>query len=82
MEIENQGGAQAKIKEVTVLDVEEVGAEDDDLAYRCRWQVYGTVGHWGHLHRRTNQYDAIVSLRSVDGVWKLSDLDLIEEVRL
>ena len=34
MLIENQGGAQAKVKEVTLLDVEEVAGSDDGLAYR------------------------------------------------
>jgi hypothetical protein len=82
MEIENQGGAQAKVKDVTLLQVEEVSGPDDGLAYRCQWQVSGTVGHWGHLHNRTNQYDAVINVRPVNGVWKLRDLDIIEEIRL
>ncbi len=82
MEIENQGGARAKVKDVALLQVEEVSGPDDGLAYRCRWQVRGTVGHWGHLHNRTNQYDAVISVSPVNGVWKIRKLDIIEEVRL
>jgi len=80
--IENQGGIQAKIKEVDIIEVKEVDTETENLAYECRWKVSGTVGHWGHQHNRTNQYHAILNVKPVDGVWKLHGLDIIEEVRL
>ena len=82
MVIENQGGAKAKVKEVSILDVKELDADGEGLPYECKWNVNGTVGHWGHIHQRTNQYHAILNVRSVDGVWKLYGLDMIEEVRL
>jgi hypothetical protein len=82
MVIENQGGIRVKVKDVKVLDVEEVESVAGNLAYNCKWQVSGTVGHWGHIHRRTNQYEAIVRVIPFDGVWKMVGLDMIEEVRL
>ncbi len=82
MVIANQGGAKAKVKDVSILDVKEVDADGEGLLYECKWNVNGTVGHWGHIHQRTNQYHAILNVRSVDGVWKLYGLDMIEEVRL
>jgi len=82
MVLENQGGIQVKVKEVEVLDVEEVSTEKEGMAYHCKWIVRGDVGHWGHIHRRTNQYNAILNVKPVDGVWKLFDIDIIEEVRL
>lgn len=82
MEIENQGGAQAKIKMVTLLAVKEVDASSEGVAYRCQWQVDGTVGHWGHIHNRSNRYDAILGVRPVEGVWKLYEMDIIDETRL
>jgi len=82
MVLENQGGIQVKVKEVEVLDVEEVSSENKGMAYQCKWIVRGDVGHWGHIHRRTNQYSAILNVKPVDGVWKLFDIDIIEETRL
>jgi hypothetical protein len=82
MVIENQGGIRAKVKDVEVLDVEEGEGISGNLAYNCKWQVSGTVGHWGHIHRRTNQYQAVINIRPVDGVWKMVDLDMVEETRL
>lgn len=82
MVIENQGGIEAKVDEVLVTKVEEAPTEDDGLAFRCNWIVKGVIGHWGHKHQRVNQYDAIIKIKSIDGVWKMFDLDIIEEVRL
>jgi len=82
MVIENQGGIQAKVKDVNIEEVQEVESGGQGRAYECRWLVSGTVGHWGHIHRRTNQYQAIINVVSVNGVWKMNDLDIIEEVRL
>jgi hypothetical protein len=82
MTIENQGGIKAKVEEVLVTKVREAPSTGDGKAYRCEWIVRGEVGHWGHTHRRINQYDALISIRPVGGVWKMHDLDLIEERRL
>jgi len=82
MVLENQGGIQVKVKDVEVLDVEKVSTDLAGMAYKCKWVVKGDVGHWGHIHSRINQYEAILNVRSVDGVWKLFNIDIIEEVRL
>lgn len=82
MVIENQGGIRAKVQEVEVLEAKEVDDDVRGLVYNCRWQVSGTVGHWGHIHRRTNLYQAIINVEPVNGVWKMVDLDIVEEVRL
>ena len=42
----------------------------------------GTVGHWGHVHTRQNLYDAIVTIEAVDGTWKITALEVIEENRI
>jgi hypothetical protein len=44
--------------------------------------VDGSVGHWGHIHRRRNQYDAELIIRTIDGVWKITDLEVLSEQRL
>ena len=42
----------------------------------------GSVGHWGHIHFRENQYEANISVEPVDGAWKISGLELLEEKRI
>ena len=49
---------------------------------RCTWTVSGSVGHWGHLHTRQNQYDALLTITAMDGAWKITSLELLEEQRV
>ena len=82
MVLESQGGIQVKVKNVEVMDVEEVSSDKEGISFKCKWLVTGDVGHWGHIHSRNNQYSAILNLRSKNGLWKLYDIDIIEEIRL
>lgn len=84
MVLENQGGIQVKLKSVDMLNVDEIRQRDlekDALAFECQWVVEGNVGHWGHIHKRINQYQAIMKVKPVDGSWKMYDLEIIEETR-
>ena len=80
--LENQGGIQVKVKDFEVTDVVEVSSKNDGISFRCKWIVKGDVGHWGHIHSRTNQYEAIIHIKPEKNVWKLNEIDIIEEVRL
>ncbi len=83
MELKNQGGARVKVDQVELLEVaEEQESTEPGLAYRCRWTAAGSVGHWGHVHRRTNLYDASITIQPVDGIWKITAIDLREEQRV
>jgi hypothetical protein len=42
----------------------------------------GTVGHWGHVHTRKNYSDAAVTIEAIDGAWKITGLELLEEKRV
>ncbi|MEP4078586.1 hypothetical protein [Haloferula sp.] len=77
IEIENQGGLRVKIDEVEVLDLERLS--DDAASYRCRWLARGSVGHWGHVHRRENERSAEMTLAAVDGKWKVIKMHLLDE---
>lgn len=78
------GGAQAKVKEVSIRSASAERLDGAPLAYALRgqWTAMGTVGHWGHVHTRQNLYDAIVTIEAVDGAWKISELEVIEENRI
>jgi hypothetical protein len=83
LELENQGGARVKVKEVEVLD-SEAQPLDDELGFvsRLTWNVSGSIGHWGHIHTRTNQYKARFTVVSIDGAWKFTGLELLQEQRI
>jgi hypothetical protein len=81
LELASQGGARAKVQEIEMKEVE---SETEGAGFRatCTWNVAASVGHWGHIHQRRNQYVAELTIEPVDGVWKITRLELIEEQRL
>jgi hypothetical protein len=84
LQIEQAGGAQAKVEEVKVLEaaaqesVQQKGAID----IHTKWSAAGTVGHWGHVHMRKNVYEAIVTIAPIEGVWRISSLEVLDETRV
>ena len=82
--VQQAGGAQAKIKEVEVMDAraERVGAAPLTYAITGKWSAMGTVGHWGHVHTRKNIYEAIVTIANTEGRWKITALELLDETRV
>ncbi|MCA9179693.1 MAG: hypothetical protein KDB14_34795 [Planctomycetales bacterium] len=84
--MEDQGGAAARVREVEIIETRRLPNEADDsadaLRLHCRWNVTGTIEHWGHIHRRTNQYVAEFSLAPVEGDWKIVGMKLLDEDRI
>jgi hypothetical protein len=80
--VQRAGGAQAKVKEVQIISAN--AERMDGLAYQIKgnWTATGTVGHWGHIHTRQNFYDAIVTVEAVDGAWKITEMELLQEKRI
>ena len=83
LELANQGGARAKVKSVE-LQALEIQAADESTAFRAQatWNVNGSVGHWGHVHTRSNQYQAELLIQAIDGHWKLVAMNVLQERRL
>jgi len=82
LELRNQGGARVKVKELELVELETRSGTNGGFVARAVWNVAGSVGHWGHVHQRTNRYRASLGIEPVDGVWKLTSLELLEEERL
>jgi len=82
--VQRAGGAQAKIKTVDILEANAERVQDWPLTYAIdgKWTATGSVGHWGHVHTRQNRYHAIVTVQAVDGSWKITGLELLEEERI
>lgn len=83
LELANQGGARVKVKEVEMLSTEMTPLDDQvGFTAQCTWIVGGDVGHWGHIHRRRNQYLATLTVAADSEAWKITDLTLLDEKRL
>ena len=82
LELANQGGARVKVKTTEVSSAELIARNGNRLTIASNWNVSGSVGHWGHIHQRTNAYRANLEISEIDGVWKLTGLEILEEQRL
>jgi hypothetical protein len=79
----NQGGAEAKVKEVELTSVELLpGGEQGRFAVEADWTVHGSVGHWGHVHQRSNRYRANLDVAVDQDQWKLQGMTVLREERL
>jgi hypothetical protein len=86
LEMQEQGGAISRIREVKLLDGKllETSSEADQarFGYECNWTVNGTVEHWGHIHSRTNKYAAQFTVAAIEGEWKITDVEVLDQERL
>jgi hypothetical protein len=82
LELANQGGARAKVKDIEIINLEAVSANDGAIEANVTWRVAGSVGHWGHVHKRQNQYEAKLTISPVAGVWKLTGMEVFSEERI
>jgi hypothetical protein len=82
LELANQGGARAKVKQIELQELTREAASAGDLTASATWTVMGSVGHWGHIHQRQNQYRARLHIAPIEGQWKLVGLEMLEEKRL
>jgi hypothetical protein len=82
--VKKAGGAQARVNEIEILEAraEPLSGEGKGFDVKAKWTAQGSVGHWGHVHTRKNYYDALVKVQVIDGNWKITGLELLEEKRL
>ena len=72
----------AAVKDIEMLETKVLESATDRFTVEARWNVFGSVGHWGHVHQRTNAYHANITVADVDGAWKLTGLEILQEERL
>lgn len=78
--LKDEGGARAKVSHVIPLKIEQLEIADlssrfskkiSDLqltqvyVFKYQWRISGLVEHWGHSHRRVNDYHALYALAQV-----------------
>ena len=70
------------MNEVEMTACQAEPADDGAFVADCSWTVTGSVGHWGHIHQRKNQYCGEFTVRPIDGQWKFTEMELLNEERL
>ena len=77
-------GSTVTVKEVLLGELgEAIDADNvaEELRYPATWTVTAQVKHLKHIHYRKNKYTGTVGLKSVDNIWKISEITLISEDR-
>ncbi len=82
LDLEDRGGARAKVDEVEILEVRNIRVDDSrGLVINAVWTVSGSVSHYGHTHYRRNRYDADVGIAPIDGAWRIRQIEVAEQQR-
>lgn len=85
LEIKEQGGAIARVNEVNLGEGENLdlaprdGEQPVGFRYRSKWDLVGTIEHWGHIHERENKYEALFKVELRDDAWKITQMQVINE---
>ena len=82
LEMEERGGAQARVESVEVLEAGEIESAEAGFSVRAVWTVGGMVTHFGHRHFRQNRYDARIGVVPKSGTWKIQAIEVLEQERV
>lgn len=84
-----QQGAVAEIESIDVLERKfiaptegEVGAASARYQVEWNWRTHGMVSHWGHIHRRVNEYRAVYDVEHDGHAWKIAGLETLDHRRI
>ncbi|MGI9481136.1 MAG: hypothetical protein ACR2OR_02140 [Hyphomicrobiales bacterium] len=74
------GGGIAKVAEIENLELAELTPLDGKDGFRslAQWTAKAQAGHWGHTHRRTIKFRALLELVEKDGTWKLANITVVD----
>ncbi len=79
--IAEQGGALSRMTRLEVTDVKPLGAANNST-FEVTWKLAAETSIGGHLHLRTSQYRARLTLSGKDKQWKLQKFQILDEQRL
>ncbi len=82
--LRQQGGAVATIERIepveTIVDFPTPGGLHFEAKWK--WRVHCAVSHWGHVHRRINEYEALFRVAHDDRAWRIRGLEVIDRKRI
>lgn len=82
MTIDEAEGASTIIDRLDVKEITSIKKDGRGWAVTARWDVYGSVRHWGHVHYRCNTYRAELTLVPTEDYWKLTRVQILDEERV
>jgi hypothetical protein len=83
MTMDEAEGARTVIDRLDVKSIESMEkVGDGQIAVAAKWDVFGSVRHWGHEHYRCNTYRAELTLVPAGDYWKLMRVQILDEERV
>ena len=83
MRIEEEDQAKVYIDRLDIRETDSLSAVDGGgFSALVRWDVYGSVNHWEHIHYRCNSYKAKITLMPKGKYWIITHFGLIDEERI
>ena len=78
--IQVAGGGIARVDAIEGMDLKDITALDDRSGFRslAEWTAKASAGHWGHIHRRTIRFRALVELVDNSDAWKLAGITVVD----
>ena len=78
--IQVAGGGIARVDAIENLVVKDITELDGQRGFHslAEWTAKASAGHWGHIHRRTIGFRALVELVDDDGAWKLAGITVVD----
>jgi len=78
------GGSIARVDTITDMVLEDITPLDGQPGFRslAEWTARASAGHWGHVHRRTIRFQALVELVDDEGAWKLAGITVTNAEQL
>ncbi len=73
------GGGIARVDAIENLVLKDITTLEGRPGFRslAEWTAKASAGHWGHAHRRTIRFRALVELVDDDGAWKLAGITVV-----
>ncbi|MCP4813651.1 MAG: hypothetical protein GY888_14165 [Planctomycetaceae bacterium] len=78
--IEVAGGGIARVESIEISSLKQVSPLETGSGFRttAEWVAHASAGHWGHSHRRSIRFQALVELDQQAGEWKLEGITVID----
>ncbi len=74
------GGGIARVDAIENVVLKDITTLEGRPGFRslAEWTAKASAGHWGHAHRRTIRFRALVELVDDDGTWKLAGITVVD----
>jgi len=83
MRIDEEDQAKVYVDRLDIREIESLSrVEGNGFSALVRWDVYGSVNHWEHIHYRCNSYKAKITLMPKGKYWIITHFGLIDEERI